>query len=147
MWLLLSDCGRVYQGRALMRMTFWLPELAGLAFLSAAQAQPRGSEQPLPPLVDCGTHDDLEILCGTRSPEDLEATPDGKFLIVSQFVNAGRGGGEGAGFSLFDVEKQTFTKLTLTSEPLKGWGDKKCPGPIGEALVPHGISLVKRANG
>ena len=48
-----------------MRMTFWLLELAGLAFLSAVQAQPRGSEQPLPPLVECGTHDQLEILCGT----------------------------------------------------------------------------------
>ena len=102
-----------------MRMTFWLLELAGLAFLSVAQAQPRGSEQPLPPLVECGTHDELEILCGTRSPEDLEMTPDGKFLIVSQFVNAARGGGAGAGLVLFDPANQTFTKMAVTSEPLK----------------------------
>ena len=130
-----------------MRMTFWLLELAGLAFLSAVQAQPRGSEQPLPPLVECGTHDQLEILCGTRSPEDLEMTPDGKFLIVSQFVNAARGGGAGAGLVLFDPTNQTFTKIAVTSEPLKDWGERACPGPIGDRLVPHGISLLKRKNG
>jgi hypothetical protein len=127
-----------------MRMT--LLEVAGLAFLSAAQAQPRSSEQPLPPLVDCGLHDNLEILCGTRSPEDLEMTPDGKFLIVSQFVNSARGGGAGAGLVLFDPVNQTFTKMAVTSEPLKDWGERACPGPIADALVPHGISLLKRKN-
>lgn len=111
----------------------------------AAHAQQRGAQPPLPPLMDCGSHDNLDIFCGTHSPEDLEATPDGKFLIVSQFVNAARGAG--AGFALFDPEKETFTKLAFTAEPLKGWGAKKCPGPIGEALVPHGISLVKSAKG
>ena len=43
--------------------------------------------------------------------------------------------------------KKTFTKLTIAPEPLKDWGDPSCPGPIGDALAPHGTSISKRANG
>ncbi len=121
----------------------------------AQQGAPKGGQAkqgqpPAPPLMECGTHGDVEILCGTRSPEDLEVTPDGKFLIVSQFVNAGgRGGGgnSGAGLGLFDMAKQTYSKMPVSSEPRKDWGDPACPGPVGDAMVPHGTSLSKRANG
>jgi hypothetical protein len=121
--------------------------LALLALTGWAQAQQGGAPpaQALPPLMECGTHGgDIDILCGTRSPEDLEPTPDGKFLIVSQFVN-GRGGTGGAGLVLFDLAKKTFAKMTVKDEPRKDWGDPACPGPPGEALLPHGISLSKRA--
>ncbi|MGH9646695.1 MAG: hypothetical protein ACRD4E_07765, partial [Bryobacteraceae bacterium] len=64
--------------------------LAGAALASFAQAQGKGGP-PAPPLMECGVHGDIDIICGTRSPEDLELTPDGKSLIVSQFVN-GPGG-------------------------------------------------------
>jgi hypothetical protein len=37
--------------------------------------------------------------------------------------------------------------MPITAEPLKDWGDAACPGVIGDALAPHGISLSKRANG
>ena len=46
----------------------------------------------------CGPHGNLEILCGTHSPEDLELTPDGKYLIATQMVTKGH-----AGVSLFDL--------------------------------------------
>jgi hypothetical protein len=84
---------------------------------------------------------DAEILCGTHSPEDLELTPDGKYLIVSQFVN-GRGG-TGAGLALFDIATKTFSKMPITDDPKKDWGDPACPGPVGDMLIPHGISLLK----
>src|ERR1700743_2710736 len=35
----------------------------------------------------------------------------------------------------------------FTSEKKKDCGDPMCPGPIGEALVPHGISLAKKIKG
>jgi hypothetical protein len=117
--------------------------LLALSFIVAAQ--PKGGP-PQPPLMACGAHGDVEILCGTRSPEDLELTPDGKFLIVSQFVN-GRGGGGGAGLVLFDLAKKTYSKILVTAEPRKDWGEPACPGPVGDAIVPHGISLLRRANG
>src|SRR5580693_5140889 len=113
----------------------WTIALLALSFI--AGAQPKGGP-PQPPLMECGTHGDLEILCGTRSPEDLEPTPDGKFLIVSQFVN-GRGGTGGAGLVLYDLAKKTFTKMAVKEEPRKDWGDPACPGPPGEMLLPHGI--------
>src|SRR5580693_2078837 len=121
----------------------WTIALLALSFI--AGAQPKGGP-PQPPLMECGTHGDLEILCGTRSPEDLELTPDGRFLIVSQFVN-GRGGGGGAGLVLFDIAKKTYSKIPTTSEPREDWGDPACPGPVGDAMIPHGISLLKRSGG
>jgi len=38
-------------------------------------------------LMDGEAHGSTEILCGMRSPEDLELTPGNKYLIVSQFVD------------------------------------------------------------
>jgi len=109
-------------------------------------AQGKGGP-PQPPLMTCGLHGDIDIICGTRSPEDLELTPDGKFLVVSQFVN-GPGGAGIAGLMLFDSVKRTFTRLTATADPRKDWGDPACPGPLAaDALRPHGISLLRRNNG
>ena len=67
-----------------MRLTLSLCALVWMSLAGTTQAQ-QGSPPPPPPLMECGTHGEVEILCGTRSPEDLEPTPDGKFLIVSQF--------------------------------------------------------------
>lgn len=120
-----------------MRPIFALLCVSGLAW---AQPAPQG-----PPLVGCGVHGDVEILCGTHSPEDLEQTPDGKYLIVAQFVN-GRGG-TGAGMALFDISKKTFAPLAIEDDPRKDWGDPTCPGPVNDKLIPHGISLAKNVKG
>jgi hypothetical protein len=111
---------------------------------SIAFAQGKGPQ--LPPLMECGAHGDIDIICGTRSPEDLELTPDGKMLIVSQFVGGPAGAGV-AGLTLFDSAKKTFTRLPVSAEPRRDWGDPACPGPIGDGLRPHGISLLKRNGG
>ena len=121
--------------------------VAGWVFaaLSLAQGQQKGTP-PTPPLP-CGVQGDAEVICGTRGPEDLELTPDGKYLIVPQFVTGpgGPGAGSGAaGLYLFDIAQKTFQKLIATSEPLPDWGDSRCPGSIGEALAPHGTSLVRQ---
>lgn len=97
--------------------------------------------------MECGVHGDIEILCGTRSPEGRELTPDGKYLIATQFINQGPGGAGGGGMELFDLAKKIFSKMAETAEPDKSWGDPACPGPIGDALVSHGSSLAKRSNG
>jgi SMP-30/Gluconolactonase/LRE-like region len=121
--------------------------LTALALTGFAGAQEKGSQPPALPLASCGIHGDIEVLCGTHSPEDLELTPDGKYLIATQFVNQGRSGTSGFGMALFDLSKKTFTKMAVTDEPDKSWGDAACPGPIGDALVSHGESLAKRRNG
>lgn len=121
--------------------------LAALAMIAAAGAQQRSGQPAPPPLMACGAHGEIEVLCGTRQPEDLEITPDGKYLIATQFINAGRGATAGGGMALFDLKKKTFSRMTQTDAPDKSWGDAACPGPIGDALVSHGSSLAKRRNG
>jgi hypothetical protein len=129
--------------------------LAAISTLACAVATAQGQlgkqgKQPPPALMDCGAHGGIEILCGTRSPEDLEQTPDNKYLIVSQFVNnrgAAPGASRGAGLVLFDLAAKTYSKIPITAELRKDWGDAACPGPIGDTLVPHGISLGKRSGG
>jgi hypothetical protein len=97
--------------------------------------------------VGCGIHGEIEVICGIRQPEDLERTPDGKFLIATQYLNQGRAGATGGGMVLFDLAKKTFTKMTISADGDKSWGDAACPGPIGDSLVSHGSSLAKRRDG
>lgn len=87
-----------------------------------------------PTLLSCGPHGDLEVLCGTQAPEDLELTPDGDYLILSQFANGGS-------IALFDIDARAFTPMTIVTEPDTAWGDADCPGPITEPMRAHGISL------
>jgi hypothetical protein len=117
------------------------PLIFGLFALRAFSQAPPAVQQP--PLIACGTSAGIDIICGTRSPEDLEVAPDGKSIIVSQFVTRGPGGG----FTLFDPLRKSFSKLAIIPEPLPDWGDKSCPGPIGDAIGPHGTSVVKRRDG
>lgn len=121
--------------------------VAGLLGAVWAQAQGQQKGAAATPPLPCGVHGDAEVICGTRGPEDLELTPDGKYLIVAQFVTGPGGPGVGAGANglyLFDIAQKSFQKLVATSEPLADWGDSRCPGPVGEALAPHGTSLVRR---
>jgi hypothetical protein len=48
---------------------------------------------------------------------------------------------------IFDIAKKTYSKMPVANDPRKDWGDASCPGPIGDALVGHGISLNKRNGG
>lgn len=121
----------------------WLP----LALVSFAWGQQPASRLAMPALMPCGAHAEIEVLCGTHQPEDLELAPDGKYLIATQFLNQGRGSSMGGGMELFDLAKKTFRRMEQTSQPDPSWGDPQCPGPIGDALVSHGSSLAKRNNG
>jgi hypothetical protein len=98
------------------------------------RAQPNGPPTPPPParpLMECGAHGGVEILCGTRSPEDLELTPDGKYLIVPQFVNVRPGASTppGEGLTLFDLAAKSYSKMPVSAEP-------KMIGEILLVLVP-----------
>lgn len=104
-------------------------------------AQPKGAG---PALLPCGSQGDAEIICGTRAPEDLEVTPDGKQILIAQF-GAGQTGTPGA-MSLFDPAKKTFSPVAVTSEPASGWGEPSCPGPVSVTSA-HGTALSRRRDG
>ena len=78
-----------------IRISFCL--FIALAMAHTASAQQPGAQPAAPALMTCGVHGDIEVLCGARSPEDLELTPDGKYLIATEFVNLGRSGTSGRG--------------------------------------------------
>jgi len=96
----------------------------------------------MPPLLDCGVHGNAEVICGTRSPEDFEITPDGRFLIVAKF-----GQGNDAPLDLYEFATGRFTTLPLSAAPMAGWGESSCTESIGEQVNPHGLSLSRRTNG
>jgi len=78
--------------------------------LTALHAQP---PQALT-LAACGLHGEIEVICGIQQPEDLERTPDGKFLLATQYLNEGRGSASGGGVVLFNLTSKTFTRIKET---------------------------------
>lgn len=118
-------------------------KIAVLALVGAAAlcAQPKAAG---PALLPCGVHGDAEVICGTRTPEDLEITPDGKLMLVAQF-GAGQTGTPGA-ISLFDPAKKTFSAINVTSAAERGWGDPGCTTPVDVSSA-HGTSLIRRRDG
>ena len=105
----------------------------------SAYAQP-GAFQP--PLLDCGRDGDVEMICGTRAPEDFEVTPDGRYLIVAKF-----GAAIDHPIDLYNLATGEFTPLALSNDPQSGWGDPACTESIDDQVGPHGLSLSQRTNG
>ena len=120
---------------------------ARIVLLFAAALTGLVAQQPPANQMACGNHGAIDVFCGIRQAEDLERTPDGKFLIATQYLNQGRGGATGGGLVLFDLAKKTVAKMAAIIQPDKRWGDPECPSPIGDALVSHGSSLAKRRDG
>ncbi len=93
-------------------------------------------------MLECGKQGDAEIICGTRAPEDLEPTPDGKFLIVAKF-----GKGDDSPLDLFELATQKFTAAPLYAEKREKWGEPGCKESLGDKVGPHGLSFSKRTTG
>lgn len=102
----------------------------------------------------CARQGELQALCGLRGPEDMERTPDGKSLLISQ-VKVGmdsQGLAWGPG-TLVELRLASGRLRTLYPRPGpmssgKGaWGDSDCAGEIGADLSPHGIQLSRRKDG
>jgi hypothetical protein len=121
-------------------MKYWLSGLA-LAMTAAASAQQGAQAPALPP---CGDHSEMQAICGVQAPEDLEVTPDGRYLVVTQYASFRRPGAI-TGLLLLDLKTQQLQPLPVASRRLAGWGDPSCQEPA--ALAPHGTSLVHRTGG
>lgn len=93
----------------------------------------------------CISRDDLKVICGLQSPEDLVQLPDGSGVIVSEMLGLqGR-------ISLLDVETGGTITLydAVSSNDLSAnwslWGDSDCQEP--EIFSPHGVDLSRKSNG
>ncbi len=96
---------------------------------------------------ECEPVANITPFCGIQAPEDLELSPDGGHLLLSQF------GGlpvlRTGGVALFDL-KTGQTELLYPQAGAEGvadWGSDNCPGSPGASLSPHGIHLSRRSDG
>lgn len=113
-------------------------------------------------LVGCDAQQDYSCqsvgnktpICGFQAPEDIEVTPAGGKLILSQF--GGITGGSAGSLVLFDPNASAApVKPLYPSAVSEGdrdsrhpqWGSEDCPGEAAEAFSPHGIHLSQRDNG
>lgn len=96
----------------------------------------------------CEPVGDRVPICGLQAPEDIELSPDRRFLILSQF--GGITGGSNGSLALFDPVDDSHRILYPAEQPLsttKQWGSEDCPGEPGAGISPHGIHLSQRADG
>lgn len=109
-----------------------------VGYLSACTAE------KLDQYTECVTIGDVESHCGFQNPEDIEALPDGRHLLVSEMSQFGRS--DPGSLSLFD----TVLDKTVRMQPQMGersWGDVACDKPNLSLLSPHGIYLYKTDTG
>ena len=95
----------------------------------------------------CTSQAGLDVICGFRSPEDMEWLPDGSGMIVSEYGNLGSREGRltllehrsGRLTYLYDSQ----TRRATANKQL--WGEPDCQE--SDYFSPHGISLSQRPSG
>lgn len=90
-------------------------------------------------------------VCRFSNPEDIEALPDGRTLLVSQMGRSMSHPDPGS-LVFFDTVSGEIAPAfpapgDAAAPPAENWGAPDCPGNPGTALAPHGISLRQRADG
>src|SRR5690554_6270527 len=113
---------------------FMLP--AAAFYLAAGQVQ---ATEP-----ECVSGDGYEAICGIAPPEDLEPTPDGRFMFMG--ITPGMDGAQVPRLQIMDRSNYQARDIDLVIAPEAGWGDSDCaapPLPMGA----HGIHLSERADG
>jgi hypothetical protein len=109
----------------------------------AAAAQSAACRPPFyPPSAWQGR---IIAICGIHAPEDLEALPDGKFMIISETRGMDNKPGHLAIMNLA-TDSVSFLPRIRDGGPI--WGDPACSDPGINALYsPHGIHLSRRPDG
>jgi sugar lactone lactonase YvrE len=102
---------------------------------------PHGKEPP-----PCTRSKEIQPICGMHGPEDIELTPDGKYLLISELPPDFTHPASGDGLLLVDLADNRVRPLRITSEPETAWGEPSCTAPPGQ-LGSHGIHVSKRSDG
>ncbi len=99
-----------------------------------------------PPITDCAPGFGMTPDCRFQNPEDLAVAPDGERLIVSQMGQMdGAVPGNLAVYRPGAEINVLFPANGLDDD--RSWGDASCPPPDLPAFSPHGLDLVRRADG
>lgn len=99
-----------------------------------------------PPITSCDPVGAATPLCGFQNPEDLALLPDRRYVLVSEYGDAGERPGRISLLDLHTGEHATSFAGGVPAGP-GPWGAPDCEGPPSSAFSPHGIHLSKRADG
>ena len=123
-----------------MHKTYCVVALAaGLAFVAEVSGEALSAAAP-----PCAPGDNYQPICGITPPEDLELSPDGRYLFMS--ITPGLAGQQVSRLRVMDLQSQQVSDLSVAVEPTAGWGDAQCTAPA-QAPGAHGIHLSRRADG
>ncbi|MDA9352700.1 hypothetical protein N9913_00090 [Porticoccaceae bacterium] len=102
---------------------------------------------PVVAVSDCKSGAQLSIACGVTNPEDLAITPDGQFIIVSEFGSIAPIAEFGSGrLALLNAQTKRPVPLPIIYSE-NSWGDGSCEKTAESPFGPHGIDLVTREDG
>lgn len=102
---------------------------------------------PIVEVSDCESGRRLSVACEVTNPEDMVLTPDQQFIIVSEFGGIGPLDEVGPGnLVLLDTQTKTRVPLPIIYSD-NTWGDVTCQKTANSPFGPHGLDLVKRADG
>jgi hypothetical protein len=117
--------------------TLLLGLVLGAGFLGCASAA-----EPLTP------HRPTEVspltISGFNGPEDMQLTPDGKHIVVSE-LPLDWAHPQGPSLVLVDLPDDRVHPLSVQMQPEAGWGDSACPVPA--AFSTHGLFASQRPDG
>ncbi|AYC33000.1 hypothetical protein D3880_11775 [Pseudomonas cavernae] len=92
----------------------------------------------------CDAGSGYQPVCGIAPPEDLELSPDGRYLFMS--ITPGLAGQHKSRLRIMDLATQQARDLPLSVAPQAGWGEEGCAAP-DKPLGAHGIHLSARVDG
>ena len=102
---------------------------------------------PVVAVSDCESGAQLSVACGVTNPEDLAITPDGQFIIVSEFGGIAPITEVGFGrLALLNAQTKRRVPLPIIYSE-NSWGDSSCEKTAESPFGPHGIDLVTREDG
>lgn len=94
--------------------------------------------------TSCAPVEGIQSICGLVAPEDIERTPDNRFLVFGSMEAPG-------GLFLLDPADDSVRPLFAGElrriEPESGWGDPACPALRDQQLLAHGIDVRSRPDG
>ena len=114
-----------------------------IACLLPLAMQVAGTESEV---TGCETVGRVMGICGFPAPEDIDVTPDGRYLVLSPF--GGMSGEHPTPLYLFDPGISLATPITpAVADKKVPWGDSDCNSPPDGKIASHGIHISQRPGG
>lgn len=123
---------------------FRFPVVLPAGFMIPTMAFYLASAEVYGATLPCESGTNYEAMCNMAPAEDLEPTPDGRFLFMS--ITPGLDGSQKSRLQILDRKSNKAQDVTIAFEPESGWGDSAClvpEAPVGA----HGIHLSERPDG